>query len=293
MKSFALKNSKGDTSEYFLFEKECTYENTPLKVVVCYSKNLEATKKRTIDKQIIEEKEAILKLGKTYSKRSFACEEDATEEISKLLSKDLKKIKYHNVSLTLDVIDKKKRGRQPKDLSKVEYIREYYVKFDLKEDENKVKRQFEEACTFVLCSTDLNLAGEEILTEYKTQSSVEKKFQQLKSPHFVNSLYLDTPERIEALTYMILISMMILSIAEHVVRRELKVTGEKIIGPGGVKMSQPTLWAILLIFSVGIGVKVLSINGKKHRSLARPLKDNHKRILECLSIPESIFCWQG
>jgi transposase len=75
------------------------------------------------------------------------------------------------------------------------------------------------------------LTGEEILTEYKTQSSVEKKFQQLKSPHFVNSLYLDTPERIEALTYMILISMMILSIAEHVVRRELKATGEKIIGP--------------------------------------------------------------
>jgi transposase len=33
IKSFALKNSKGDTSEYFLLEKECTYENTPLKVV--------------------------------------------------------------------------------------------------------------------------------------------------------------------------------------------------------------------------------------------------------------------
>jgi 6-phosphogluconolactonase/glucosamine-6-phosphate isomerase/deaminase len=28
--------------------------------------------------------------------------------VQKLLSKDLKKIKYHNVSLTLDVIDKKK-----------------------------------------------------------------------------------------------------------------------------------------------------------------------------------------
>jgi len=27
------------------------------------------------------------------------------------------------------------------------------------------------------------------------------------SPHFVNSLYLDSPERIEALTYLILISL--------------------------------------------------------------------------------------
>lgn len=81
-------------------------------------------------------------------------------------------------------------------------------------DEDKVKKQFEEACTFVLCSNSLALNAEEILKEYKTQSSVEKKFQQIKSPNFVNALYVDTPERVEALTYLILISMMILSVSE-------------------------------------------------------------------------------
>jgi hypothetical protein len=34
-----------------------------------------------------------------------------------------------------------------------------------------------------------------------------QKFQQLKSSNFVNSLYLDSPERIEALTYIIVISL--------------------------------------------------------------------------------------
>lgn len=75
-----------------------------------------------------------------------------------------------------------------------------------------------------------------------------KKFQQIKSPHFVNSLYVDTPERVEALTYLILISMMLLSVSEYVVRGELKAEGEIIIGPGKVKMKQPTLRAILEIF---------------------------------------------
>ena len=33
---------------------------------------------------------------------------------------------------------------------------------------------------------------------------MEKKFQQIKSSHFINALYVDTPERVEALTYLIL-----------------------------------------------------------------------------------------
>ena len=67
---------------------------------------------------------------------------------------------------------------------------------------------------------------------------MEKKFQQLNSPHFVNSLYLDSPERIEALTYLILISMMILSVAEHVVGRELKVRLICLLNFAAFKLSQ-------------------------------------------------------
>lgn len=91
----------------------------------------------------------------------------------------------------------------------------------------------------------------------------------------VNEPYLDSPGRIEALSYLILISMMILSVAEYVVRREMKAIGEKILGTGKVKMSQIILWAILEVFNVGIGVKVYYSKGKKHRCLAHPLKENN------------------
>lgn len=60
---------------------------------------------------------------------------------------------------------------------------------------------------------------------------MEKKFQQLKSPHFVNSLYLKKPERIEALVYIILIAMMVLSVVERVVRREMETENAVVIGP--------------------------------------------------------------
>jgi hypothetical protein len=45
--------------------------------------------------------------------------------------------------------------------------------------------------------------------------------------------------------YGVMTEMMILSVAEYVVRRELKVEDEQIIGPGDIKMKGLTLWAIL------------------------------------------------
>ena len=85
--------------------------------------------------------------------------------------------------------------------------------------------------------------------------------------------------------------MMILSVAEYVVRRGMKAEGEMIIGPGGIKMKKPSLVAILGVFNTGAGVKVITLEGKKYRSLARPLNESHKKILKYLGISESTFCW--
>ena len=280
MREIEIQTSQGKVSKYFVIERDCTYENTKLKCAICYSVNLEMTKERTIAKQVITEKEELQKLSKAYSKTAFACEEDANKEILRLVKKELKKVKYHNVSMNILVTEKKKKGRQPRDTSKIEHVMEYFLEIDIKVDEEKIQKNFEQACTFILCSNDLTLKAEDLLREYKTQIGVEKKFQQLKSPHFVNSLYLDTPERIEALTYLILISMMILSVAEYVVRRGMKAEGATIIGPAGTKMKQPSLVAILGVFNTGLGVKVISFEGKKYRTLARPISESHKKLLK-------------
>jgi transposase len=291
MKEINIETKQGKVSKYFVIEKDCTYEDTKLKCAICYSVNLENIKEKTITKQIMAENEVLKKLCKTYSKTAFACEEDANKEILRLTKKDLKKVKYHNVSINIQVVEKRKKGGQPKDISKIEYVKQYYLQIQIEEDDKKIKRSIEEACTFILCSNDLNLNAADLLREYKTQIGVEKKFQQLKSPYFVNWLYLDTTERIEALTYLILISMMILSVAEYVVRREMKKEEEMIIGPGGIKMKQPSLVAILGVFNTGTAVKMFCVEGKKYRSLAHPLNESQKKILKYLNIPEIVFCW--
>lgn len=64
-----------------------------------------------------------------------------------------------------------------------------------------------------------------------------------------------------------------------------------IIGTDGINMKQPSLVVILGVFNTGVGVKVLTLEGEKYRSLARPLKESHKKILKYLGIPESAFYW--
>lgn len=82
MKDIEIETAQGKASKYFVMEQDCTYENTKLKCAICYSVNLENIKERTIAKMVIEEKEILKKLSKTYSKRAFACEEDANKKIS-------------------------------------------------------------------------------------------------------------------------------------------------------------------------------------------------------------------
>lgn len=128
-----------------------------------------------------------------------------------------------------------------------------------------------------------------MLREYKTQDSVEKKFQQLKSPQFVDAIYLESPKRIEAFSYLMLLCILILSLAEYVVRRGLKEDNDMIIGPGKRKMKRPTQRAIYDIF-YAVRIRLVRYPDKPwERSFANPLNSSLKKVLKYLDIPENTF----
>ena len=170
--------------------------------------------------------------------------------------------------------------------------RNYQLFITYQRDDALIKETIRKESTFILTSNDLNLSAEAMLLEYKTQSSVEKRFQQLKNPHFVNSLYLDKPERVEALAYLILFTIMMLSIMEQVVRKGLKEDGETVVGTGKKIKIQPTQLMILRIF-YSVLYQVYIVNGKTVRRLLTPFNDSQAKIIRYLGIPESVFAWNG
>jgi transposase len=128
--------------------------------------------------------------------------------------------------------------------------------------------------------------------EYKTQSNVEKRFQQFKNPKFVNSLFLDKPERVEALAYLILLTIMMLSVMEQVVRKGLKEENDTVVGTGKMLKKQPTQLMILRIF-YSILYQCYTVNGKTVRRLLKPFTDSQAKIVRYLELPESVFAWNG
>lgn len=283
-----LENAKGKNA-YRLLEKNCSYQGVPLKLCICYSEALESTKERTLAKAVVKEAEDLAKIVKALGKREFACEEDARIEISKLMAKDFKKVTYHDISCEIQSQEIHRRGRPSKESDSNIVGYRYIIEVNAAKNELLIKQKLQENCCFVLCSNDCGITGEAMLREYKTQDSVEKKFQQLKSPQFVNSIYLESIERIEAFSYLMLICMLLLSIAEYVVRRGLEQDRETILGPGKIKMKKPTQRALYRIF-YDVRIRVICHTDKPwERSFVHPLNDSIKKVFHYLQIPENTF----
>lgn len=285
-KDVIFENAQGKKVKYQVLDYKSEYKGIPVKLAVCYSFTLEETKRKTISRHAEKEYAELEKKIKVFSKRSFACEADSQKEIEEFLKTKGKKLKYHSVNLNIEMNEKRKRKKADNKDSQKEY--EYTINLEINREDSKIEAAIERECTFILASNDSDISCEEMLKEYKTQSSVEKKFQQLKAPEFIDDLFVKTPKRVEALTYMILIGLMILSVMEHVVRREMKKDNTIILGPGKIKMSKPSLKAIMGIFEY-VPIQVIKVNNNCIRKFQKPLKDNQRQILNYLGLDESIF----
>ncbi|MCB2354705.1 hypothetical protein [Clostridium estertheticum] len=88
--------------------------------------------------------------------------------------------------------------------------------------------------------------------------------------------------------YLLLISMMVLSVVGNVVRSGMKENEEEIIGPGKIKMKGPSLVAILGIFEY-VAVKRFETNGLIYRMILHELNYSQKTILKHLKLSEDVF----
>jgi transposase len=286
-----VERAKGEPAIYRLTETEDKYKGHSCKFAIVYSTQLEESKQKTCQKKIKKEEEEITKSLKKYNKRNFKCRPDAEKEIRLLNDKVASKLKFYDLNLYIKENETRRPGRPSKnpedDIERVEY----QLSADIVLNDVKVEEYIRQQCTFILASNDLSISGEKMLREYKTQSQVEKRFRNLKSPKYMNSLFLKSPKRVEALVYLLLIVLMILTIAEKVVRKGLKKTDDLVIGIDRRKLKQPTLDSILQIID-RVRTVTYKVGGKTYREI-RELDDSCKKIIGFLRLKESCFAWNG
>ena len=142
---------------------------------------------------------------------------------------------------------------------------------------------------FVLLSNvasqgEAGYSTEDILRTYKEQHAIERNFGFLKDDRIVNAIFLERPERIEALGLILLISLLIWRLIEHAMRTDLETRDTTVPGWDNKPTRRPTTYMLTWKFK---GVMTLCIG--EQRCLAQPLSDTQEAFLRALHVPKSCF----
>ena len=276
-----LSEEKKEESAYYRsYEKEVNIEGRTFRAVVIHSDFYDRRRKKKIDKETQKDLEKAKKIKKKLTGTEYFCKKDA------LVAAEKEKLpKYHR--LKTDIEEKKiyKKGRPKNGKKEVADIR-YILRCDIIPDDKLIEDLKEEAGCFVLIS---NVAASQhsardILKIYKEQHGIEKNFGFLKDPLIVNDLFLKKTERIEALGFILVISLLIWRLAERCMRKYIKERDITITGWDKKQTDRPTTFMMSTKFC---SVHILKKGGM--RWLPRKISSVQKEYLDALGLGEEIF----
>jgi transposase len=216
------------------------------------------------------------------SHRAFACEADARDALAqetKVLPAWLK-LQPAQVRTESRYVG---RGR-PRPAA-VPTRQDIFITTTCERDEQQLEQAVERAASFIVATNVLDhaqLGDEQLIAIYKDQHSVERGFAFLKDPLFLaSSVFLKKPERIMALSLIMVLCLLVYRLAEHRLREQLAATGQTI--PNQVKKptNRPTMRWVFQCFE---GVALLRVrHGPDHTAtLLLRLEALHLQILALL-----------
>ena len=228
--------------------------------IVVYSKQARERSEKTLKKEILKEKERIKKELFHLQAKRFSCESDAKKALKLLL----KTWKYHQASdeKIMAIKQYAKRGRPSADASQEQEC-EWQITAQTSLVQAVVDKVLNQRSCFVLSS---NVSSEDlpikaVLIGYKGQDKTEKGFAFLKSPDcFVASLFLKKPSRIDGLLMIMVLSLLVYSIAQRRLRKQLILLDETLPNQINKPVQNPTMRWIFQLFE-GINYVTLIING--------------------------------
>ena len=266
-----------DTTQAYAYRTYISeYAGIKQQWIVVYSKAARERSLHTLQRQFDALNQKEMKLIQKFQKEEFACESD----MNKALFAMQKKLKSIEIITTKSVKKGRyfKAGRPSK---KVEKKYDYYVyssSFTLASSLQSFYNRLHQKSHFVLATNDLTLEPKKIFNNYKNQYIVERGFRFLKGKEFLSdAIFLKSPERIEALLFIMTLSLMVYAALEYRIREELSKTKSTIPDQKGKPTSTPTArW----VFHYFIGIQMLIIDETQH--IMMNLNDVHRLIISLL-----------
>jgi transposase len=135
-----------------------------------------------------------------------------------------------------------------------------------------------------------NWSAEKLLSLYKRQYKVEKKFSVLKGPLSVTPMLLEKPNRICSMLFIMTLTLQLYTLIQREASNELFKRKEYLEGvmPNNIKTCRPKSDKILSLFENIMLIKVERKEGKEIIGITK-LNNTHLKILEILSIPKEVY----
>ena len=224
-------------------------------------------------KKACEEYESDLKV---LEEKTFACEPDARSEIDSFIKSHSKSLFKVNLSIVKSINEKNQVGRpsktpKPKKIEVTWKITSDQI-LEIKEMIEQLHQKEESFCLLTNIDPDL-LGSRDILLLYKGQRKVEQNFSILKMPLLASTIFLEKPERIEAMMTLMYFSVLIHGILQVISRIRIAACDEPPrLGPENRPLIRPrsdTMLSILALFELVSDGDRLSIRCKMKERMSQ------------------------
>lgn len=234
---------------YSYYPTTSNYKGVKQRWVLFFSEAAYHRESATLDKKIKKEGEAQDKAWWHLCNRLFTCSEDAFNQAME----QKKSLKFHQVTFSVEEVRKHTSKGRPKKDELPETVG-YQIKCHLTLDESRIAEMRTRKGRFVLATNQLDeaiLSNGEVLSEYKGQSGVERGFKFIKDDTFqVDSVFLKTPARIDALMMVMTLCLMVYGISEYELRRSLQEKNETVPSQTKKPTDKPSLRWVYFLFRV-------------------------------------------
>jgi len=271
---------------YHAYETEVTLYDHGYRAVVYHSSAHDARRLKRLERQVARDKEDVKQRCEAIEKRDYFCLPDARKAAG-----SIEDGLFHSVTATVKERPVYRRGRPSKNKERTPVFYRYVIECTISRNDEALDVLTEHAGCFILLtnkrspddiSDRLDSLG--VLQAYKEQSGIEEGFRFLKNPMILDSLYLDRPDRIEALGLILVISLLIWRLLQYLLRQSITETGERIEGWKGKPTEKPTTFMMTTKFA---SITIVVVNNVRY--LNEKLTSAQQGYLKHLGLSPTIF----
>jgi len=258
------------------------------------SSSLDAQKEHKLQDVLKREEQALQKSIKKLSQSEHNCEEDAIEAAQAFVHKHKRALHGLQTTVVAQQIKAKRasKGRPRKDEPAPEIHTKYRIETEIVLPTEAAQQAWREReATFVLITDildDQRVSDEQILRLYKDQYEIEHRFRFLKSPYHVGPIFLHKPSRVKAFAYIMLLSLLLYSAFEYLIREQMAMETEPIVLPGKRKSFRPTGISVLEMLEDMTTIHI-KVGEEWKRVTAQPHDAQVERILGLLGFDLGIY----